>query len=79
MLNCEQVTRLAGDYHERRLGWRSHLAVLAHIAMCRGCRVFLEQFRLVLRGLQALPAPLAAAVDEPLLERFRLELGGPGR
>ena len=79
MMNCQHVANVADDFHERRLGWRDRLAVLAHVAMCKGCREFLEQFRLSLIGLRALPAPAPVPAAERLLEGFRLELGTPER
>jgi hypothetical protein len=71
MINCDQVTQAAGDFLERRLHWRRRLEVLLHIAMCRGCRTYIEQFRLTLLGLHALPQPVATPPSEDLLERFR--------
>jgi hypothetical protein len=71
MMNCEQVTRAAGDFVERRLRLRERLMVLVHIAMCRGCRAYLEQFRLTMLGLRSLPKPAAAPASEGLVEQFR--------
>jgi predicted anti-sigma-YlaC factor YlaD len=71
MMNCEQVTRAAGDFIERRLRVRERLLVLAHIAMCRGCRAYIEQLRLTLLGLHSVSEPAAAPPSEDLLERFR--------
>lgn len=71
MMSCEQVTRAADDFVERRSALRERLAVLMHIAMCGGCRAYLEQFRLTLLGLRALPVPVAAPPSEELIERFR--------
>ena len=76
MLNCVQLTRAAGDFVERRLRFRERLMALAHIAMCKGCRVYLEQFRLTLLGLRALPEPEVVAPPEHLLERFREQARG---
>lgn len=75
MMNCEQVTRAAGDFVERRLRLRERLMVLVHIAMCRGCRAYLEQFRMAMQGLRSLPKPAQAGPTEDLLERFRRETG----
>ena len=77
MMNCARVTRSAGDFLERKLRLRDRLAVLLHVAMCRGCRAYLEQMRLSIRALGALRAPAAevAGIDS-LLDRFRRELEG---
>ena len=74
MMNCEQVTRAADDFVERRLRLRDRLMVLVHVAMCQGCRAYLEQFRLTLLGLRALPLAVAAQPSEDLIEQFRRRL-----
>ncbi len=71
MINCEQITRAAGDFIEQRLRLRKRLEVLVHIAMCKGCRTYVEQFRLTLLGLRSLPQPAATPPSQDLLERFR--------
>ena len=76
MMNCEQVTQAAGDFIERRLKLRKRLMVIVHIAMCKGCRAYLEQFRLTLLGLRSLPQPAVETPSERLLERFRGEFRG---
>ncbi len=76
MMNCEQVTRAAGDFIERRLRLRERLMVLVHIAMCKGCRAYLEQFRLTLLGLRSLPQPAVETPSENLVERFHEESRG---
>lgn len=71
MMNCEQVTRAAGDFVERRLRVRERLMLLLHIAMCKGCRAYVEQFRLTLLALRAMPGPASEPAPEALMERFR--------
>ncbi len=72
MLNCQEVTRLASDYLERRLGIRRRLGVLLHLLMCDGCRAYLEQFRLTLLALAALPAPeISVPGRDELMAAFR--------
>lgn len=79
MMNCEQVARLAGDFVERRLKLRERLMVLLHVAMCKGCRAYLEQFRLTVAALHAVPRPAAEPPSDALLERFRQQARGPGK
>ncbi len=76
MMNCEQVTKAAGDFIERRLRLRERLMVLAHIAMCKGCRPYIEQFRLTLLGLRSLPQPAGVLPSEDLIEQFRQQSRG---
>jgi hypothetical protein len=76
MMNCLEVTRVAGDFLERRLRLRQRIGVLMHIAMCRGCRAYIEQLRLTLLGLRSLPAPAGSPEHrEDLLRRFRQQKG----
>ena len=71
MINCEQVTSVAGDFVERALPLRERLMVLVHVAMCRGCRAFVDQYRLTMLGLRSLRLPALTAPSERLLELFR--------
>ncbi len=52
-MNCNEATRAVTDFLERRLRLRDRIAFVMHIVMCRGCRTYLEQIRLTLRGLRA--------------------------
>lgn len=71
MMNCDQITRAASDFIDRRLRLHERLMVLAHLAMCRGCRAYIQQLRQTLFGLRSLPAPTASAPTDELMERFR--------
>ncbi len=71
MMNCEQVTRAAGDFIERKLKLRERLVLLMHIAMCKGCRAYVEQFRLTLLALRSMPQPASEPTPEALMARFR--------
>ncbi len=72
-MNCEQVTRAAGEYLERRLRGFPRLAMAVHLLMCPGCRTYVEQFRLTLLALRAQPSPAGAPVPAELLAAFRRE------
>ncbi len=78
MMTCHQITRSVSDFLERRLKLRDRMAFLLHIAMCRGCRAYVEQFRLTLAGLHGfgIPADGTHPPSEFLLERFREETRG---
>ncbi len=73
MMNCEQITNTADDFIEGRLRLHQRLMVLVHVAMCKGCRAYLDQFRLTILGLRAVPIASVAAPSEELLELFRQE------
>lgn len=70
MLNCQQVTQMASDFIERRLRLRERLMVIVHIAMCRGCRIYIAQFRATLLAMRAVPTPAPAEPTNALLEHF---------
>lgn len=75
MMNCLQITRSVGDFLEQKLKFRDRMAFLLHIAMCRGCRAYLEQVRLSILGLRSLKQPTAAGPQvETLLNWFREEI-----
>ncbi len=77
MISCHEVTRLAGEYLERRLKLRRRLGVFLHVLMCKGCRSYLEQLRLTLLALRAIPAPeVPPQRREELLRTFREHRGG---
>jgi predicted anti-sigma-YlaC factor YlaD len=73
MMNCREITTSASDYIEHRLNPRTRMAMLLHLAMCRGCRAYINQFRLAIQGLRTLGASqhLDQSVDPRLLEQFR--------
>ncbi len=77
MMNCDQVTRSVSDFLERKLRFRDRMAVLLHIAMCKGCRAYVEQMRLSILALRALKKPVEVGpAIEPLLTRYREETRG---
>jgi predicted anti-sigma-YlaC factor YlaD len=71
MFNCEQVVRMAADFIDRKVRLRERAMILIHIAMCGGCRAYVDQFRLTLLALRSLPAPARAPVPHDLMVRFR--------
>ncbi len=71
MMKCNEVMRLASAFLEHRLRLRKRLAFVMHIAMCRGCRAYVEQLRLTILGLRALKAPVRPGPSDEILQRFR--------
>lgn len=71
MMSCRQITEAAGDFIERRLRISRRLHVMAHLAMCGGCRAYVTQIRLTLLGLRSLPHPAGPAPSNELIEHFR--------
>lgn len=72
MLKCREVTERASAFIDRQLGFGARLAVLAHLALCPHCRLYLRQLRLTsetLRQLPLEPEPDARAVLEAVRRR----------
>jgi anti-sigma factor ChrR (cupin superfamily) len=53
---CRDVSAMATDYMEGTLGWRRRLAIRLHLAVCDGCRAFMQQMRRTVRLIGSLPA-----------------------
>lgn len=65
MLKCREVSERASALIDQQLGFRARLAVLAHLALCPHCRLYLRQLRLTsatLRQLPLEPEPDAPAI-----------------
>jgi anti-sigma factor RsiW len=65
MLSCKDVTRRASAYLDGDLGSWERLRLRAHLAICKGCRRYLDQLRTTVALLRRLPGPQAegAAAD----------------
>lgn len=72
MLTCKELTELATDYLEGNLPWRRRLGVRMHLLMCRYCRAYVEQIRIVSKLLSRLSSPPPSATTlEQLSARFK--------
>ena len=75
-LVCQEFVELVTDYLEGTLPASDRKRFEAHIALCDGCTAYLEQMRITIRTLGALPPePVDAHTREHLLAAFR-ELRG---
>ena len=50
-LPCQQLVELVTAYLEGRLPEPEHARFEAHLALCSGCRTYLEQMRQTIRAL----------------------------
>ena len=71
MMNCQQFIDLATDFLDQRLQWRRRLEALVHLAICKGCRAYLEQLRVTIAAMKAVPTPAPADPDDALMRAFR--------
>lgn len=51
MLNCRELTHLVSLARERKPSWRERAGMALHLAICRGCRRFTRQLRLIRRAM----------------------------
>jgi anti-sigma factor RsiW len=71
-LVCREFVQLVSDYLEGALPEDQRLRFEAHLAECDGCAGYLEDVRLVIGSLHAVPlAPPDPATREALLRAFR--------
>ena len=71
-LPCQELVELVTDYLEGRLTPMEQRRFDAHLALCRGCRTYLEQMRQTLRTLGKLPEEsIDPEAKERLLGVFR--------
>ena len=70
-LTCRDVVELVTDYLDGTLDVATNARVAAHLELCNGCGVFVEQVRQSIAALQALPPPkLDEEVCRGLVEAF---------
>jgi anti-sigma factor RsiW len=71
-LPCQELVELVTDYLEGRLAPIEQRRFEAHLALCRGCRTYLEQMRQTVRALGRLPeASIDPEVKQGLLRALR--------
>ena len=71
-LPCQELVELVTEYLEGRLPPVERRRFDAHLALCRGCRTYLEQMRQTIRALGKLPEEsIDAQARERLLGVFR--------
>lgn len=62
MLSCKELAQdQASAYIDGCLSGRQHLGMRVHLVLCRHCRRFIKQLKLVKKVLQAKPEPV---IDE---------------
>lgn len=78
-LTCQQLVEIITDYLENVLDPDQRLAVEAHLALCPGCQVHLDQMRTTIRILGRVPMErLSARAQADLTRAFRHFRPAPG-
>ena len=71
-MRCKDLVEVITDYLEGALSPRDKLRFEEHLAVCEGCRNYLEQMRATIRLAGALKTdPIPDGVREQLLTAFR--------
>lgn len=71
-LPCQKLVELVTDYLEDQLPSAERARFEAHLALCSGCRTYLEQMRQTVRSVGRVPEEtIDPRVKQRLLEAFR--------
>ena len=76
-VNCQEIVELVTDYLEGVLDPDMATEVEAHLQLCDGCDIYIEQMRATIRALGTVSAEtLSETAQSELLRAFR-DLRGP--
>jgi anti-sigma factor RsiW len=71
-LTCQEMVELVTDFLEDRLGPAERARFEAHLALCEGCRAYLDQMRQTVRALGRIPDDsMSTVMRDQLLDAFR--------
>jgi len=71
-LSCRELTEVLTDYLEGVMSPEDRARFDAHLEICPGCVIYVEQMRTTISTLRELdPAHVEATVSDDLLEAFR--------
>jgi anti-sigma factor RsiW len=74
-LRCDELVELVTEFLDGALDAEAEERVVAHLAGCDGCQIYVEQFRRTVETLGTLPekerAALSPVTRAALLEKFR--------
>jgi anti-sigma factor RsiW len=77
-VHCQEIVELVTDYLEGVLDPEMTAEVEAHLELCDGCDIYVEQIRATIRALGKVPVEtLSETAQAELVRAFREELGGP--
>jgi anti-sigma factor RsiW len=76
-VHCQEIVELVTDYLEGVLDADLTAEVEAHLELCNGCNIYVEQMRATIRALGRVPvATLSETAQAELVRAFR-DLRGP--
>ena len=78
-VHCQEIVELVTDYLEGVLDPDMTAEVEAHLELCDGCHIYVEQMQATIRALGKVPvATLSEAAQAELVRAFRDMRGRPG-
>jgi anti-sigma factor RsiW len=76
-IHCQEIVELVTDYLEGALDPDMTAEVQAHLELCDGCDIYVEQIRATIRALGKVPvATLSEKAQAELVRAFR-DMRGP--
>ena len=70
-MTCQEMIELVTDYLEGRMGAAEFERLQAHLELCDGCQVYVEQMRMTLVALGRIPEEtISAEARAELLHAF---------
>jgi len=76
-ISCQEVVELVTDYLEGVLDSDTAAEIEAHLVLCDGCNIYVEQMRATIRALGNVPvSTLSEDAQAELVRAFR-DLRGP--
>ncbi len=75
MLKCRDLVAEADLLLAGELSWQRRLAIRIHLLMCRHCRRFMRQFKLLLSAIPAMHKPASEAEVEQVMQHIQQQRG----
>ena len=76
-VSCQEVVELVTDYLEGALDSDTAAEVEAHLGLCQGCNLYVDQMRATVRALGRVPVDsLSEEAQAELVRAFR-DMNGP--
>ena len=76
-VHCQEIVELVTDYLEGALDPETTAEVEAHLELCDGCNIYLEQMRATIRALGEVPVATLSETAQAELERAFRDMRGP--
>lgn len=71
MYNCKKMVDEASRYTEKQLKWYERIAYILHLLMCRHCRRFIKQFRLMVQSFSMFKWHHDTQLNEKIIKKIQ--------